>query len=191
MVNVCFSVVIWNIMVYNYPYNVKRESTMDTKEIKLADGKILTPVKPLLSDEQMQKASETINSPEYQNYVASQIKEQTYKNLKQNNIPDFENPVVTELKTTNSKIDELSEQLDYSNIQLKQANDKISSQNLYIKELKSDLREETEKRVVAENKLDSKDWKTALISFGFALLVLIIEHWKDILTFIQFLIHAK
>lgn len=164
---------------------------MDTKEIKLADGKILTPVKPLLSDEQMQKASEMINSPEYQNYATSQIKEQTYKNLKQNNIPDFENPVVTELKTANSKIDELSEQLDYSNIQLKQANDKISSQNLYIKELKSDLKEETEKRVVAENKLGSKDWKTALISFGFALLVLIIEHWKDILTFIQFLIHAK
>lgn len=91
----------------------------------------------------------------------------------------------------NSKIDELSEQLDYSNTQLKQANDKISSQNLYIKELKSDLKEETEKRVVAENKLGSKDWKTALISFGFALLVLIIEHWKDILTFILFLIHAK
>lgn len=164
---------------------------MDTKEIKLADGKILTPVKPLLSDEQMQKASEMINLPEYQNYAASQIKEQTYKNLKQNNIPDFENPVVTELKTTNSKIDELSEQLDYSNIQLKQANDKISSQNLYIKELKSDLKEETEKRVVAENKLGSKDWKTALISFGFALLVLIIEHWKDILIFILSLIHAK
>lgn len=164
---------------------------MDTKEIKFANGKILTPVEPLLSDEQMQKASETINSPEYQNYATSQIKEQAYKNLKQSNIPDFENPVVTELKTTNSKIDELSEQLDYSNIQLKQANDKISSQNLYIKELKSDLKEETEKRVVAENKLGSKDWKTALISFGFALLVLIIEHWKDILTFIQFLIHAK
>lgn len=164
---------------------------MDTKEIKLADGKILTPVKPLLSDEQMQKASEMINLPEYQNYAASQIKEQTYKNLKQNNIPDFENPVVTELKTTNSKIDELSEQLDYSNIQLKQANDKISSQNLYIKELKSDLKEETEKRVVAENKLGNKDWKTALLSFGFALLVLIIEHWKDILIFILSLIHAK
>lgn len=144
----------------------------------------------MLSDEQMQKASEMLNSPEYQNYATSQIKEQTY-NLKQNNIPDFENPVVTELKTANSKIDELSEQLDYSNIQLKQANDKISSQNLYIKELKSDLKEETEKRVIAENKLGSKDWKTALISFGFALLVLIIEHWKDILTFILSLIHAR
>lgn len=164
---------------------------MDTKEIKLADGKILTPVKPLLSDEQMQKSSETINSPQYQNYAANQMKKQIYKSLKQNNIPNFENPIVTELKTANRKIDELSEQLDYSNTQLKQANDKISSQNLYIKELKSDLKEETEKRVIAENKLGSKDWKTALISFGFALLVLIIEHWKDILTFILSLIHAR
>lgn len=163
---------------------------MDTKEIKLTDdGKILTPVE--YPDEQMKKLSEMMNSSQYQNYAASQIKEQIYINLKQNNIPDFENPIVTELKTANSKIDELSEQLDYSNTQLKQANDKISSQNLYIKELKSDLKEETEKRLIAENKLGSKDWKTALISFGFALLVLIIEHWKDILTFILSLIHAR
>lgn len=63
----------------------------------------------MLSDEQSQKLSEMITSPEYQNYATSQIKEQAYKNLKQSNIPDFENPVVTELKTTNSKIDELSE----------------------------------------------------------------------------------
>lgn len=55
---------------------------MDTKEIKFANGKILTPVEPLLSDEQIQKTSETINLPEYQNYATSQIKEQTYKNLK-------------------------------------------------------------------------------------------------------------
>ena len=162
---------------------------MNTKEIKLADGKILTPIE--YPGEQMKKFSEMMDSPQYQNYTANKMKEQTYKNLKQNNIPDFENPVVTELKTANSKIDELSEQLDYSNTQLKQANDKISSQNLYIKELKSDLKEETEKRVIAENKLGSKDWKTALISFGFALLVLIIEHWKDILTFILSLIHVK
>ena len=145
----------------------------------------------MLSDEQSQKLSKIINSAEYENYTADKMKEQIYKSLKQNNIPNFENPIVTELKTANSKIDELSEQLDYSNIQLKQANDKISSQNLYIKELKSDLKEETEKRAIAENKLGSKDWKTALISFGFALLVLIIEHWKDILTFILSLIHAR
>lgn len=162
---------------------------MDTKEIVVVDGSILTSVEYL--DEQMKKLSEMMNSPEYQNYAVNQTQEQIYKSLKQNNIPDFENPVVTELKTANIKIDELSNQLDYSNTQLKQANDKISSQNLYIKELKSDLKEETEKRVIAEDKLGSKDWKTALISFGFALLVLIIEHWKDILTFILSLIHAK
>lgn len=162
---------------------------MDTKEIVVVDGSILTSVEYL--DEQMKKLSEMMNSPEYQNYAVNQTQEQIYKSLKQNNIPDFENPVVTELKTANIKIDELSNQLDYSNTQLKQANDKISSQNLYIKELKSDLKEETEKRVIAEDKLGSKDWKTALISFGFALLVLIIEHWKDFLTFILSLIHAK
>ena len=82
---------------------------MDAKEIKLADGKILTPVKPLLSDEQMQKSSETINSPQYQNYAANQMKEQIYKSLKQNNIPNFENPIVTELKTANRKNVGLSE----------------------------------------------------------------------------------
>lgn len=162
---------------------------MDTKEIVVVDGSILPSVE--YPDEQMKKLSEMMNSPEYQNYAVNQTQEQIYKSLKQNNIPDFENPVVTELKTANIKIDELSNQLDYSNTQLKQANDKISSQNLYIKELKSDLKEETEKRVIAEDKLGSKDWKTALISFGFALLVLIIEHWKDILTFILSLIHAK
>lgn len=117
----------------------------------------------MLSDEQSQKLSEMISSPEYKNYAVNQMKEQIYKSVKQNNIPNFENPVVTELKTANSKIDELSEQLDYSNTQLKQANDKISSQNLYIKELKSDLKEESEKRVVAENKLGSKDWKTLIV----------------------------
>ena len=136
---------------------------MNTKEIKLDDGTILTPVKSPFSEEQLQKASEMMNQPQYQNYAANQIKEQTYKKRKQNNIPNFENPVVTELKTANGKINELSGQLDYSNTQLKQANDKISSQNLYIKELRSDLKEETEKRVIAENKLGSKDWKTLII----------------------------
>lgn len=150
-------------MVYNHSYNVKGDSNMDTKEIKLDNDIIIKPVEPLLSDEQMQKFSEMIISPEYKNYAANQMKEQIYKKLKQNNIPNFENPVVTELKNANSKINELSEQLDYSNTQLKQANDKISSQNLYIKELKSDLKEETEKRVIAENKLGSKDWKILII----------------------------
>lgn len=47
-------------MVYNYSYNVKGENAMDTKEIELADGKILTPVE--YPDEQMKKFSEMMNS---------------------------------------------------------------------------------------------------------------------------------
>lgn len=72
-----------------------------------------------------------------------------------------------------------------SKIQLKQANDKISSQNLYIKELKADLKEEIENRTLAENKLNSKDWKTAIIALMFSLIVLGIEHWKDIINLIS------
>lgn len=52
---------------------------MDTKEIKLADGTILTPVE--YPDEQMKKFSEMMNSPQYQNYAANQMKERLYKNL--------------------------------------------------------------------------------------------------------------
>jgi hypothetical protein len=111
-------------MIYNYPYNVKREGTMNTKEIKLADGKILTPVKPLLSDEQMQKASETINSPEYQNYAVSQIKEQIYKNLGFNEKPEQPKNIMIEkqsetnklLESTNEQILELQNQLKDSKV---------------------------------------------------------------------------
>lgn len=79
----------------------------------------------------------------------------------------------------------MQNQLNDSKIQLKQANDKISSQNLYIKELKADLKEEIENRALAENKLNSKDWKTAIIALMFSLIVLGIEHWKDIINLIS------
>ena len=72
MVNICSYIVIWNILVYNYPYNMKGENTMNTKEIKLADGKILTPVE--YPGEQMKKFSEMMDSPQYQNYAANQMK---------------------------------------------------------------------------------------------------------------------
>ena len=61
---------------------------------------------------------------------------------------------------------ELQLKLDKSNFELKQLNDKVSSQTYYIKELKVDLKEETERRIKAEDKLSSKDWKLSLISFA-------------------------
>ena len=54
--------------------------------------------------------------------------------------------------------------MDDAYIQLRQLNDKASSQNLYIKELKTDLKEESLKRELAENKVSAKDWKVALIA---------------------------
>jgi len=83
---------------------------------------------------------------------------------------------------------ELQAKLDKSNFELKQLNDKNSSQNLYIKELQADLKEESLKREVAENKLSSKDWKTAFISLSTGIFVLAVEHWKDIYDFILSLI---
>ncbi len=139
---------------------------MDTKEIKLADGKILTPVE--YPDEQMKKLSEMMNSPQYQNYATNQMKEQLYKNLGFNEKPEQPKNVMVEkqsetnelIEFTNEQIFELQNQLKDSKVQLKQANDKLASQTLVIKQLKADLKEESEKA----GKISSKDWKGYLIS---------------------------
>ena len=139
---------------------------MDTKEIKLADGTILTPVE--YPDEQMKKISEMMNSSQYQNYAANQMQEQLYKNLGFDKKPEQPKNVMVEkqsetnelLETTNEQILELQNQLKDSKVQLKQANDKLASQTLVIKQLKADLKEESEKA----GKISVKDWMGYLIS---------------------------
>ena len=139
---------------------------MGTKEIKLADGKILTPVE--YPDEQMKKFSEMMNSQQYQNYAANQMKEQLYKNLGFNEKPEQTKNVMVEkqsetnklLESTNEQILELQNQLKDSKVQLKQANDKIASQTLIIKQLKADLKDESEKA----GKISFKDIKLAIIT---------------------------
>lgn len=139
---------------------------MDTKEIKLADGTILTPVE--YPDEQMKKFSEMMNSPQYQNYAANQMKEQLYKNLGFNEKPEQPKNIMVEkqsetnelIESTNEQILELQNQLKDSKVQLKQANDKLASQTLVIKQLKADLKEESEK----SGKISIKDWMGYLIS---------------------------
>lgn len=136
-------------MVYNYPYNVKGDSYMDTKEIKLDNGAILKPVEPLLSDEQMQKFSEMMNSPEYKNYAVSQMQEQIYKNLGLNKpIQQPKNQMVEKqeqtnelIKFTNEQILELQNQLTATTSQLTEANNKITEQNNQISHLKEQLNE--------------------------------------------------
>lgn len=147
----------------------------------------------ILTDQQMQDMSKMFNSQEYQNYAAYQVQEQIRQNLGLDKNMQFpKNQMVKEQERTNELISQandqilkLQNQLNDSKIQLKQANDKISSQNLYIKELKADLKEEIKNRALVENKLNSKDWKTALIALMFSLIVLGIEHCKDIINFIS------
>lgn len=139
---------------------------MDTKEIKLADGTILTPVE--YPNEQMKKLSEMMNSPQYQNYAANQMQEQLYKNLGFDKKPKQPKNVMVEkqsetnelLEATNEQILELQNQLKNSKVQLKQANDKLASQTLVIKQLKVDLKEESEKA----DKISLKDIKLAIIT---------------------------
>lgn len=89
------------------------------------------------------------------------------------------------LEESNHRITELQSQLDNTYIQLRQANDKVSSQTLYIKELKSDLREESLKKELAESKVSAKDWKVAFIALLSALIMLGVEHSIDFIRFIQ------
>lgn len=95
-----------------------------------------------------------------------------------------------QLYQSNKENEELHQQLDDMHLQLRQLNDKTSSQTLYIKQLQANLKEEESKRKEAENKLSIKDWKVAIIAFCSAILALIIEHWKDIYDFILPLIES-
>ena len=65
------------------------------------------------------------------------------------------------LLNPNEKLESLTED---EILQTKQLNDKISSQNLYIKQSQADLKEEFNKRAIAEDTLSVKDWKLAIIS---------------------------
>lgn len=47
------------------------------------------------------------------------------------------------------------------------------------------------KQKLAESKLNTKDWKTAILSFLSAILALMIEHWMDIYNIILSLIGLR
>lgn len=130
------------------------------------------------------------------NYIAYKAQQQIMDNLVQpvSDVPSI-NPnekmkflLEEQLKQYKLMNSELHQKLEYAQLQLKQLNDKESSQNLYIKELKADLKEESLKRELAENKLSFKDRKLIMVSFLTAVVVLAIEHWKDIYVFILYLI---
>lgn len=70
-----------------------------------------------------------------------------------NPVPKIENSMLKEQKKFAKEVIELQNQLEDSQVQLKRANDQISSQTLIIKQLKTDLKEESEKA----SKISTKD----------------------------------
>lgn len=120
----------------------------------------------------VQQFTELMQTPEMVNYTANKMQEQMMDNLTKLflNIPfrshneKMEALLEEQLKQYKTTNKELQKQLEEAQLQLKQLNDKEASQNLYIKELKTDLQTESLKRELVENKLSSRDWKITLIA---------------------------
>lgn len=95
---------------------------MDNKNIAQFDGSLLASTNSGLSNEQMQKLSEMMNSPQYQNYAANQMKEQLYENLVLNKKPNLpRNQMVTQQEKLNTLVGQLESKLtsiQYENMKL-------------------------------------------------------------------------
>ena len=162
----------------------------------------------------LDKKPAILTDPNTQKYMASIMQQQIMHNITPPPKPDFiiknpnekterlleeaNNKSEKQIKLLEEKLQsekesniELQNKLDGTYIQLRQLNDKESSQNLYIKELKADLKVASLQKEIAESKLSTKDWKTAFIALVSALFVLAIEHWKDIYNFIISLVELQ
>lgn len=140
---------------------------------------------------------EILTNPETQKYMAEQMQQQIYEKVSsvpktdvtfKNPLEKTENLLEEQLKHETNQSTELQEKLNEAYDQLRQLNDKDSIQVSELKQLRADLKEESLKRELAESKLSSKDWKTAIIALGTGIFVLAVEHWKDIYDFILSLI---
>lgn len=106
----------------------------------------------------VQQFTELIQTPEIANYTANKAEEKIFGNISEplTDVP-FRNPndkieslLEEQLKQYEISNNDLHKQLEEAQLQLKQLNDKESSQNLYIKELKADLQMESLKHELAE-----------------------------------------
>ena len=92
---------------------------MDTKEIKLSDGTILTPANPLMSKEDIQEFSKMISSPECQNHMLNQAQKQLYDSLGFSSPNPPKNLMVKEQSKTNKLIELSNKQISDLQNQLK------------------------------------------------------------------------
>lgn len=169
--------------------NVKTDES-----ITLADGTTLTPVKPLLTPEQEKQLMDSINLPESQNYFANKMQEDIYKNLdifnELENIP-YRNP--------NEKAEQLLEEgnqthhsIHYetkkTNAQLTTLLNIIDSQTDELNKLKSINQELQNVNNVLEEDKKHANRNSVVYPILTGVVLLLIEHWKDIYNFILSLI---
>ena len=68
--------------------------------------------------------------------------------------------------------------------ELKQLNNKTSSQTGFEKQVYGEIKAEYQEQQKSANKLSLKDWKLIIVALISSLITLAIEHWKDIYKFI-------
>lgn len=118
---------------------------MDNKNITQFDGLLLTSTNSGLSNEQMQKLSEMMSSPEYQNYAANQTQKHLYENLVSNKKPNLpKNQMVAQQEKLNTLVGQLESKLtsiQYENMklntQIETLNKTIDSDTEKLDELKT------------------------------------------------------
>lgn len=118
----------------------------------------------------------------------SYLDKQVQENLK--HVIPFEERVKPITDRQDKTIKTLEEQIDVYKVENQSLRLQLEQVNSHLREETARLKEETAKREEAESKLTLKDWKVTLIALGSALLVLAIEHYKDIYDFIISLIES-
>lgn len=120
----------------------------------------------LFSDEAIKKLSENMIQPNFStpktpDFIIRNPHEKTEQLLEEANEKyDIQISLLEEqLQHEKDSNAELQKKLDESKMQLRQLNDKSASQMGEIKQLHADLKEESLKRELAENKLTLKDFK--------------------------------
>ena len=186
-INVPSTLHLTKMVKYSIILNERRLIITDTKTaITLPSGEKLTLVEPLLSEGQMQKFAQTVNSPEYKNYTANQMKEQILENLGVNNKPVQQNKnlMVEEQKKTNNLVEQLESKLisiQYENMklnaQIETLNKTIDSNNEKLNELRTaNSKLETVNQTLKDN--NKHYWLyTTLITIAGVILGIVLGHY--------------
>lgn len=139
--------------------------------IRTKDGNVLTPLSSSEYEKHNQLSKILVNTT-----VTSAFS----NDFTQNNFPQIEPSGLNEMKKINQNLVIAEKQRDDAYIQLRQANDKISSQTSRIARLEADLKDEINRREQIEAKASAEEWKkngiALLLTILGGIITLIIEH---------------